>query len=109
MEKEEGKERALPAFKPGDTVTVYTKIREGEKERVQPFQGVVIQERGAGISRTFTVRRIAGRYGVERIYPLHSPNIVRVKVTRKGKVRRAKLFYLRGRTGKKAKVKEGER
>lgn len=106
---EEGKIREFPAFKSGDTVTVYTKIREGDKERTQPFQGVVIQRRGAGVTETFTVRRITGRCGVERIFPLHSPNIANIKVTRKGKVRRAKLFYLRKRKGKRAKVKEGER
>lgn len=105
----EEKVKEIPGFKPGDTVTVYIKIKEGDKERIQPFQGVVIQKRGAGISQTFTVRRITGRYGVERIFPLHSPNIADIKVIRKGKVRRAKLFYIRGRRGKKAKVKEGER
>ena len=105
MQKEEVKK--LPPFKSGDTIAVYTRIREGDKERIQPFQGVVIQRRGAGVSATFTVRRITGRSGVERIFPLHSPNIADIKVVRRGKVRRAKLFYLRQRKGKRAKIKEG--
>jgi large subunit ribosomal protein L19 len=104
-----GEEREIQAFKPGDTITVYTRIREGEKKRIQPFQGVVIQKRGSGISKTFTVRRTSGRYGVERIFPIESPNIAEIKVMRRGKVRRAKLFYLRHRKGKKAKVKEERR
>lgn len=104
MEKEKVKE--FPTFGPGDTLTVYVKIREGDKERIQPFQGVVIQRRGAGISETFTMRRTTGRHAVERIFPVHSPNIADLKVVRKGKVRRAKLFYLRERKGKRAKVKE---
>jgi len=104
MEKDKVKE--FPMFKAGDTLTVSVKIREGDKERIQPFQGVVIQKRGAGLSATFTMRRISGRYAVERIFPLHSPNITDIRVTRKGKVRRAKLFYLRERKGKRAKVKE---
>ena len=107
MEKEKVTE--FPAFNPGDTVTVYTRIREGDKERIQPFQGVVLQRKGAGASKTFTVRRITGRCAVERIFPLHSPNIADIKVIRKGKVRRAKLFYLRKRKGKRAKVKEAQR
>jgi len=90
-------------FRPGDTVKVFYKIKEGEKERVQPFEGVVIALKGSGISRTFTVRRISvGGLGVERIFPVHSPNIQKVEIKKRGKVRRAKLYYLRGRVGKAA-------
>ena len=95
-------------FGPGDTVRVHVKIKEGDKERIQAFQGVVIQRRGAGSHETFTVRRVSAGIGVERIFPLHSPNVGRIDVVRRGKVRRARLFYLRGLTGKSARIKERE-
>jgi large subunit ribosomal protein L19 len=96
----------LPEFKVGDTVRVYFRIREGDKERVQPFEGVVLRFQGAMHRRTFTVRRITGGLGVERTFPLHSPRLEKVDVIRMGKVRRAKLYYLRERMGKAARVKE---
>ena len=96
----------LPAFNVGDTVKVGYKIIEGGKERVQNFEGVVIAKRNGGISETFTVRHMSYGVGVEKTYPLHSPKIASITVVRKGKVRRAKLYYLRSRTGKAAKVKE---
>lgn len=106
-EIEEGYTRSdLPAFAPGDTVRVRVRVREGAKERVQPFEGVCIARRGAGISATFTLRRISGGVGVERIFPLHSPSIVGLEVVRRGDVRRAKLYYLRQRRGKRARVRE---
>ncbi len=95
-----------PAFEIGDTVRVDVKIREGERERIQAFEGTVIAEKGSGISKTFTVRRISYGVGVERVFPVHSPNVAAVKVIRHGKVRRNKLYYLRDRVGKAAKVKE---
>ncbi len=96
----------LPDFKVGDTVRVYFKIREGDKERIQPFEGVVIRFQGAMNRRTFTVRRITGGLGVERTFPYHSPRLEKIEVLRRGKVRRAKLYYLRERMGKAARVKE---
>ena len=96
----------LPDFHAGDTVIVRYRIREGNKERTQPFQGVVIQRRGSGSKETFTVRKVSDGIGVERIFPLHSPNIESIQVTKRGKVRRARLFYLRGRYGKAARIKE---
>jgi large subunit ribosomal protein L19 len=96
----------VPAFSPGDTVRVHVKIREGEKERIQIFSGIVIARRGGGIRETFTVRKISGGVGVERIFPLHSPIIERIDVERKGAVRRAKLYYLRARKGKAARIDE---
>ncbi len=95
-----------PAFKAGDNITVHYKIREGSKERIQPFQGVVIQRRGSGVSETFTVRKISGNVGVERIFPLHSPFIEKVVLNRRGLVRRARIFYLRKLRGKRARIKE---
>ena len=95
-----------PAFEIGDTVRVDVKIREGERERIQAFEGTVIAVRGSGISETFTVRRVSYGVGVERVFPIHSPNVAGVKVIRHGKVRRAKLYYLRDRVGKASKVKE---
>ena len=95
-----------PSFAIGDTVRVAVKIREGEKERIQAFEGTVIAKNGSGVAETFTVRRLSYGVGVERVFPIHSPNVTDVKVVRKGKVRRAKLYYLRGRVGKAAKVKE---
>ncbi|WP_443937186.1 50S ribosomal protein L19 [Pedobacter sp. MW01-1-1] len=95
----------FPAFKSGDTVSVHYKIREGNKERVQIYQGVVIQRNSAGANETFTVRKISNGVGVERIFPFSSPNIEKVEVNSYGKVRRAKLFYLRSLTGKAARIK----
>ena len=96
----------LPVIRIGDTVRVHNKIKEGEKERIQMFEGTVIAKRNGGISETFTVRRIAYGVGVEKTFPVHSPNVVKVDVVRVAKVRRAKLFYLRDRVGKAAKTKE---
>lgn len=95
-----------PEFRIGDTVRVDVRITEGEKERIQSYVGTVIARKGSGIRETFTVRRISYGVGVERVFPVHSPNVVSVTVVRVGKVRRAKLYYLRGRQGKSAKVKE---
>lgn len=95
-----------PQVSVGDTVRVYVKIREGERERIQTFEGTVIAKNHSGVSETFTVRRVTYGVGVERVFPVNSPFVEKVEVIRKGKVRRAKLFYLRGRTGKAAKVKE---
>ncbi len=96
----------LPEIKVGDTLKVYLKIKEGEKERVQMFDGTVIAKKHGGINETFTIRKIAYGVGVERVIPVNSPNIDRIEVVRHGKVRRAKLYYLRDRVGKAAKVKE---
>ena len=96
----------VPAFEVGDTVKVGYRIIEGNKERVQNFEGVVIAKKNGGVSETFTVRHISYGVGVEKVYPLHSPKIANITVVKKGKVRRAKLYYLRGLTGKAAKVKE---
>lgn len=96
----------LPDFGAGDTITVHYKIREGNKDRVQPFQGVVLQRRNSGLNETFTVRKISEGVGVERIFPLHSPNIEKILVNKRGKVRRARIFYLRELSGKKARIKE---
>ncbi len=96
----------VPEFGIGDTVRVHNKIKEGEKERIQMYEGTVIARRGSGISETFTVRKIAYGVGVEKTFPLHSPHVVKVDVVRVGKVRRAKLYYLRDRVGKAAKTKE---
>ncbi|MEE3427704.1 MAG: 50S ribosomal protein L19 [Ruminococcus sp.] len=95
-----------PQFAIGDTVKVSVNIREGQRERIQMFEGTVIAKRGSGVAETFTVRRVAYGVGVERVFPLHSPNVRKVEVIRRGKVRRAKLYYLRDRVGKAAKVKE---
>ncbi len=96
----------LPELKIGDTVKVYFKVREGSRERIQMFEGTIIKRRGAGVSETFTVRRISYGVGVERIFPVNSPKIDKIEVSRTGKVRRAKLYYLRDRVGKATKVKE---
>ncbi len=96
-------------FAPGDTVRVHAKVVEGDRERIQVFEGVVIRRRNAGSSSNFTVRRIAHDVGVERTFPLHSPRLDKVEVVRKGRVRRAKLYYLRGRTGRAARIKEAAR
>ena len=96
----------IPDFRPGDTVRVDVKVVEGTRERIQAFEGVVIKRRGGGLSETFTVRRVAYGCGVERVFPVHSPNVAKVELVRNGKVRRSKLYYLRDRVGKSAKVKE---
>jgi large subunit ribosomal protein L19 len=96
----------LPNFRPGDTVKVHVKVIEGSRERIQLFEGVVIKRRGGGISETFTVRKISYGVGVERTFPLHSPKIEKLEVARRGKVRRAKLYYLRELRGKAARIKE---
>lgn len=98
--------KTLPSFKAGDTVTVYYKIIEGTKERIQQYQGVVLQRRGVGASQTFTVRKISNGVGVERIFPLLSPKIDKIVVDKVGVVRRARIFYLRGISGKKARIEE---
>ncbi len=96
----------IPEFSSGDTVTVAYKIKEGNKERIQQFQGVVLQRRGSGTTETFTVRKMSGNIGVERIFPINSPFIESITVNKKGKVRRSRIFYFRGRTGKAARIKE---
>ena len=93
-------------FRIGDTVAVAVRIKEGQKERIQMFEGTVIARKGGGLTETFTVRRLSYGVGVERVFPVHSPNVESVKIVRRGKVRRAKLYYLRDRVGKAAKVKE---
>lgn len=102
----EGMKKEVPAFNVGDTVKVGYRIIEGGKERIQNFEGVVIARKGGSVRETFTVRRLSFGVGVERCFPLHSPKVAYVTVVRAGKVRRAKLYYLRGRTGKAAKIKE---
>ena len=95
----------IPAFRPGDTVKVHVKIREGEKDRIQVFQGVVIARKNAAMRSSFTVRKISYSVGVERIFPLHSPSVDRIEVVQRGKVRRSRLFYLRELKGKAARIK----
>ena len=96
----------LPEFGAGDTITVYYEIREGNKTRTQFFRGVVLQRRGAGVTETFTIRKMSGAFGVERIFPINLPSIQKIEVNKRGKVRRARIFYLRDLTGKKARIKE---
>ncbi len=96
----------IPEFGSGDTVRVHVRIKEGEKERIQVFQGTVIGRRGGGTAATFTVRKVSGGIGVERVFPLHSPNVDKIERIRVGQVRRSKLYYLRGLTGKSARIKE---
>ncbi|MBR2614167.1 MAG: 50S ribosomal protein L19 [Clostridia bacterium] len=105
INKENLKEN-IPEFNVGDTVRVSVKVIEGTRERLQAFEGIVISKNGGGIGETFTVRRLSFGVGVERTFPIHSPKVADIKVVRKGKVNRAKLYYLRGRTGKAAKIKE---
>lgn len=105
LEKEQMKENPSE-FNVGDTVKVHGKIKEGNRERIQIFEGTVLKKQGGGVGATFTVRKNSNGVGVEKTWPLHSPNVERVEVVRRGKVRRAKLFYLRDRVGKRAKVKE---
>lgn len=105
LEKEQLR-KDIPDFRPGDTVKVYCRIKEGEKERIQLFEGVVISRQGTGIRESFVVRRLSYGVGVERLFPVHSPRIDKIVVARTGKVRRAKLYYMRGRTGKAARIAE---
>jgi len=102
----EGLKNNIPAFTPGDTVRVMVRVREGEKERLQAFEGVCIARRGGGINETFTVRKISAGVGVERIFPLHAPLIGAIELVRKGRVRRAKLYFLRRLAGKAARIRE---
>ena len=98
--------KEIPSFSSGDTITVYYEIREGDKTRTQFFKGVVLQRRGSGSTETFTIRKMSGSIGVERIFPINSPSIQKIEVNKRGKVRRARIFYFRNLTGKKAKIKE---
>ncbi|HYA26981.1 MAG TPA: 50S ribosomal protein L19 [Thermodesulfovibrionales bacterium] len=106
---EEGYKKKIPSFSVGDTVKVFVKVVEGDKERIQPYEGVVISRRGTSIRQTFMVRKVSFGVGVERIFPVHSPAIEKIDVLKKGSVRRAKLYYLREKKGKGAKIKERER
>jgi large subunit ribosomal protein L19 len=99
----------LPDFSAGDTITVYYEIKEGEKKRTQFFRGVVIQRRGSGSSETFTIKKMSGTVGVERIFPINLPAIQKIEVEKRGKVRRARIYYFRNLTGKKARIKEARR
>lgn len=107
--EEEQRRPGIPDFRPGDTVRVHVKIREGTRERIQPFEGVVIARRSGGVRETMTIRRISYGVGVERTFLIHSPRIEKIDVVRRGKVRRAKLYYLRGLRGKAARIKERRR
>jgi large subunit ribosomal protein L19 len=104
--QQEGLRTDLPAFRSGDTLKVMVRVREGDKERLQAFEGVCIGRKGAGISATFTVRKVSAGVGVERIFPTHSPNVASVELVRRGKVRRAKLYYLRKLSGKATRIRE---
>lgn len=104
--EQEQMRRDVPEFGPGDTVRVHVKVVEADRERIQVFEGVVLKRVGGGLTETFTVRKISQGVGVERTFPVHSPNIDRIEVVRKGKVRQARLFYLRDRVGKAARIKE---
>jgi large subunit ribosomal protein L19 len=106
VQKEFVTKKDIPAFAAGDTITVFYEIREGDKRRTQFFRGVVIQRRGSGSSETFTIRKMSGTIGVERIFPINLPAIQKIEVNKKGSVRRARIFYFRGLTGKKAQIKE---
>jgi large subunit ribosomal protein L19 len=109
VERQYLRQDTVPEFRSGDTVRVHVRVVEGDKSRIQVFQGVVIARRGGGTRETFTVRKISGGIGVERVFPLHSPNVDKIEVVRRGKVRRAKLYYLRGRRGKAARIEERRR
>jgi len=98
--------KEFPEFSAGDTITVYYEIREGEKVRTQFFRGVVIQVRGTGVTKTFTIRKMSGTVGVERIFPINMPALQKVEINKRGKVRRSRIYYFRGLTGKKARIKE---
>ncbi|MEE8388369.1 MAG: 50S ribosomal protein L19 [Acidiferrobacterales bacterium] len=106
LEAEQIKDKAIPDFAPGDTVVVQVKVREGSRERLQAFEGLVIARRNRGANSSFTVRKISYGEGVERVFPLYSPNVARIELKRRGRVRRAKLYYLRDRTGKAARIRE---
>jgi len=106
VEKEFTTENQFPEFNAGDTITVSYKIKEGNKERIQMFRGTVIQRKGTGNTETFTVRKMSGNVGVERIFPVSSPFIESIEINKKGRVRRARIYYLRGLTGKKARIQE---
>lgn len=106
VEKEFASESKLPEFKSGDTITVHYKIKEGNKERIQMYRGTVIQRKGEGTSETFTVRKMSGNVGVERIFPAASPFIEKIEINKRGRVRRARIYYLRGLTGKRARIQE---
>ena len=101
--------KEFPDFSSGDTITVYYEIREGEKVRTQFFKGVVLQRKGSGTTETFTIRKMSGIVGVERIFPINLPALQKIEINKKGKVRRARIFYFRGLTGKKARIKEVRR
>ncbi len=105
VEREQMK-KDVPEFRPGDSVRVHVKVVEGARERLQPFEGVVIARRGTGANETFTVRRVTSGIGVERTFPLHSPNVAQIEVLKLGRVRRAKLYYVRERKGKRARIRE---
>ena len=106
VEKELVAKKDFPNFSSGDTITVYYEIKEGEKTRTQFFKGVVIQRRGSGATETFTIRKMSGTVGVERIFPINMPALQKIEINKRGKVRRARIFYFRGLTGKKARIKE---
>ena len=106
VEEQFVEKKNLPSFSSGDTITVYYEIREGDKTRTQFFKGVVLQRRGSGSTETFTIRKMSGSIGVERIFPINSPSIQKIEINKRGKVRRARIFYFRNLTGKKAKIKE---
>ncbi len=106
VESEFVTKKEFPKFSAGDTITVYYEIKEGEKTRTQFFKGVVIQRRGSGSTETFTIRKMSGTVGVERIFPVNMPALQKIEVNKRGKVRRARIFYFRGLTGKKARIKE---
>lgn len=106
--RQEGLKKGIPEFRSGDTVRVHCKVKEGDRERIQLFEGVVLSRKGHGREATFTVRKVSYGVGVERIFPLHSPLVDRIEVAAKGKVRRAKLYYLRKLSGKKARIEEKE-
>mgnify|MGYP001433259737 FL=1 len=106
VEEQFVEKKELPSFSSGDTITIYYEIREGDKTRIQFFKGVVLQRRGSGSTETFTIRKMSGSIGVERIFPINSPSIQKIEINKRGKVRRARIFYFRNLTGKKAKIKE---
>ena len=106
VEEQFVEKKELPSFSSGDTITVYYEIREGDKTRTQFFKGVGLQRRGSGSTETFTIRKMSGSIGVERIFPINSPSIQKIEINKRGKVRRARIFYFRNLTGKKAKIKE---